>query len=199
MKRFARVAFVAAALLVGAACSSTPEPPGSLVANELANAPDWVRKGCGAFWDDDDDRPICGVGSVGGTRNAGLARSGALSRARTEIARTLQAQVETMLKDYQATTTGGQDFGAAAADDQHLVDVGRQVTDMTLTGTEMVDSWISESGTFYALVALDTERFKDAVSKMQNLSEGVRRAVIERADEAFRDLDRQLEKRREGQ
>jgi hypothetical protein len=61
----------------------------------------------------------------------------------------------------------------------------------------MVDSWISDSGTFYALVALDAERFKDAVSKMQNLSEGVRRAVIERADAAFEDLDRQLEKRRQ--
>ena len=199
MKTFLAVSAAASLLVVSAGCASTPEPPGNHVRDELAGAPDWVRKGCGNFWDDEDDRKICGVGSVGGTRNAGLARSGALARARTEIARTLQVQVESMLKDYQATTTGGQDFGAAAADDQHLVDVGRQVTDMTISGTEMVDSWISDSGTFYALVALDAERFKDAVSKMQNLSEGVRRAVIERADEAFRDLDRQLDKRREQQ
>lgn len=195
MKRLACAALTFAPLVLAPACASTPEPPGNLVADELANAPEWVRKGCGSFWDDEDDRRICGVGSVGGTRNAGLARSGALARARTEIARTLQVQVESMLKDYQATTTGGQDFGAAASDDQHLVDVSRQVTDMSLSGTELVDSWISDSGTFYALVALDAERFKDAVSKMQNLSEGVRRAVIERADEAFDDLDRQIEKR----
>ncbi|WP_373047973.1 LPP20 family lipoprotein [Vulgatibacter sp.] len=197
MKRFALLGIVAALVVGGAACSSTPEPPGNHVRDELAGAPDWVRKGCVAFWDDEDDRKICGVGSAGGTRNAGLARSGAVARARTEIARTLQVQVESMLKDYQATTTGGQDFGNAAADDQHLVDVGRQITDMTLSGTEMIDSWISDSGTFYAIVALDTERFKDAVSKMQNLSDSVRRAVIERADEAFRDLDEQLDKRRE--
>lgn len=185
-----------AALVFGAwGCASTPEP-GERVRGELEDAPEWVRKGCGAFWDDDEEKRICGVGSVGGTRNAGLARSGAVARARAEIARTLQVQVEAMLKDYQATTTGGQEFGSAAADDQHLVDVSRQITDMTLSGTELVDSWISESGTFYALVALDAERFKEAVGKMQNLSESVRRAVIERADRAFEDLDRQLERRR---
>lgn len=197
MNHVARIALASLLVVAAAGCASTPEPPGNLVRDELAGAPDWVKKGCGNAWDDEDDRRICGVGSMGGTRNAGLARTGATARARTEIARTLQVQVESMLKDYQATTTGGQDFGSAAADDQHVTDVSRQITDMTLSGTEMVDSWISDSGTFYALVALDAERFKDAVSRMENLSEGVRRAVIQRADQAFEDLDRQLEMRRE--
>lgn len=184
------------AAVLAAACSSTPEPPGNHVRDEYAGAPDWVRKGCSSYWDDEDDRRLCGVGSMGGTRNAGLARSGATARARAEIARSLQVQIEAMLRDYQATTTGGQAFGRAAADEQHVEDVGRQITDMTLAGTELVDSWISDSGTFYALVALDVERFKEEVGRMQDLSEGVRRAVIERADEAFRELDRQLERSR---
>jgi len=196
MNHVARIG-LALSLVAAAGCASTPEPPGNLVRDELAGAPEWVRKGCSHAWEDEDDKRICGVGSMGGTRNAGLARAGATARARTEIARTLQVQVESMLKDYQATTTGGQEFGRAAADDQHVTDVSRQITEMTLSGTEMVDSWISDSGTFYALVALDVERFKDAVGRMENLSEGVRRAVIERADEAFEDLDRQLELRRE--
>lgn len=197
MKSFVRI-LIAACLVTGAAaCSTTPEPPGNHIRNEFEGAPDWVVRGCSRYWDDEDDRKVCGVGSVGSTRNAAMARSGAVARARTEIARTLQVEVESMLKDYQATTTGGQDFGRAAADEQHLEDVSRQITDMSLSGTELIDSWISDSGTFYALVALDLERFKDLVSQMENLSESVRRAVVQRADEAFRDLDEQLEKRRE--
>lgn len=177
-------------------CSSTPKPPGESVEGEFADAPAWVRQGCTGYWKSESDRKICGVGSVGSTRNAGLARSGAISRARTEIARTLSVQVEAMVKDYQATTTGGERFGSAAADDQHLEDVSRQITEATLSGTHLVDSWISSSGTFYALVALDVEQFKGAVAQMKNLSESVRAAVIERADKAFEDLDRQLDARR---
>jgi len=116
---------------------------------------------------------------MGGTRNVALARSTAIARARTEISRTLTVQVEAMIKDYQSTTTGGAEFGAAANDEQHITDVSRQITDHSLAGTELVDSWISERGTFYALVALDAERFKDAISQMRQLSEGVRPAAIE--------------------
>lgn len=182
-------------LWLGSGCASTPEPPGNLVRDELSGAPDWVKKGCGSYWDDEDDKRICGVGSVGGTRNTGLARSGAMARARTEIARSLQVQIESMLKDYQATTTGGEGFGTAAADDQHVVDVGRQITDLSLAGTEMVDTWISDSGTYYVLVSLDSKKFKDAVSKMDQLSESVRQAVMQRADQAFEELDREIDQR----
>jgi len=177
-------------------CASTPKTPADAVQGELTDAPEWVRKGCEAWWGEKQERRICGVGAAGSTRNAALARTGAIARGRTEIARALGVRVEALIKDYQATTTGGEAFGTAAADDQHLVDVSKQITDMSLAGTMLVDSWISSSGTFYALVALDVEGFKDAVSKMQNLSESVRSAVIQRADEAFEDLDREIDRRR---
>jgi hypothetical protein len=65
---------------------------------------------------------------------------------------------------------------------------------MSLSGTEMTDSWISKNGTYYALVALDVEKFEDSVSRMGQLSEQVRRAVVERADATFAELDREIEK-----
>jgi len=99
-----------------------------------------------------------------------------------------------MLKDYQATTTGGQDFGTAAADEQNITDVSKQITDMTLTGTELQDTWVSLNGTFYALVAMDVDKFKDSVSKMGNLSDSVRKAVSERADKSFEELDENTDK-----
>ena len=154
-----------------------------------------MTKGCTAFWGDKKgEKKICGVGSVGGTRNPSLARTAAMARARTEIARSLEVKVQAMLKDYQATTTGGQEFGTGAADEQHVVDVSKQITNTTLSGTELADSWVSANGTFYALVVWDADKFKDSVSQMKNLSESIRKAVIERADKAFEELDTEIQK-----
>jgi len=101
-----------------------------------------------------------------------------------------------MLKDYQATTTGGEEFGTAANDEQHLVDVSKQLTDIELTGVEQRDMWISPSGVVYVLMVYDAAKFKDAVSQMSQLSESVRKAVIDRADASFEELDEAIEEDR---
>jgi hypothetical protein len=181
------------AVLVGSGCAGTrPKPAATVVREELAGAPCWVAKGGSCYFKNDAERAkyICGVGSVGGTRNVGLAREAAMGRARTEIARSLAVRVTSMLKDYQATTTGGVEFGTSAADEQHITNVSKQITDMTLSGTEIVDSWTSDSGSYYTLCRLDVDGFKDAVRRMKDLSESVRQAVVDRADKAFEELDR---------
>jgi hypothetical protein len=189
--------FVAAALGLG--CSSKqPETldPREAMQGEFAGAPDWVIRGCASYWGDDASENICGVGSAGGSRNISLMRTTAIGRGRTEIARTLQTKVKAMLKDYASTTTGGEEFGMAANDEQHIVDVSKQITDISLSGTEMTDSWISQNGTFYALVALDLEKFEDSVRRMDQLSESVRKAVVERAEQSFAELDDEIESER---
>ena len=101
----------------------------------------------------------------------------------------MTTHVKAMLEDYQGTTTGGKDFGEAANDEQNLISVSRQITEANLTGTELVDTWVSPGGTFYALVGLDLQAFKNTVSDMQQLDEGVRKAVLERSDSAFERMD----------
>lgn len=185
------VALIIAGSMLAAGCAGKtgPQAIDTIMGQEMDGAPDWVKgKGCPS------GKAICSVGSIGGTRNVSLAREAAIERARVQMARTLQDKVMAMLKDYQATTTGGQEFGTSAADEQHVRDVSKTVTDMTLSGTEIADSWVSGTGTYYALVVLDVEKFKDTVSKIQNLSESVRKAVIERADKAFGELDSEIEK-----
>ncbi len=184
--------------LVAVGCAGSKEPlhPSEVLEGEFAGAPDWVVRGCSAYWGDDSSRVICGVGSAGGSRNISLMRSAAIARGRTEIARTLGTKVKAMLKDYASTTTGGEEFGRAANDEQHVVDVSKQITDMTLSGTEMTDSWISGNGTLYALMSLDVEKFSDSVNRMNQLSEAVREAVVERADAAFAELDEEVESER---
>ncbi|MBK8015296.1 MAG: hypothetical protein IPK20_00430 [Betaproteobacteria bacterium] len=146
LKRILSVAVTATALilvaLLCAGCGGAKENvPVSSPSNEFDGAPCWVTKS-GHCIDKEGEKAkfVYGVGSVAGTRNTGLARDAALGRARTDIARSLQTRVAAMLKDYQATTTGGEDFGKAAADEQHIVDVAKQITDLNVSGTEMVDS-----------------------------------------------------------
>lgn len=177
-------------------CAVTPEiGEGTPLEDEFVGAPGWVIQGCRAYWDDDTSM-ICGIGSAGGSRNVSLMRTTAIGRGRTEIARTLGTRVKAMLKDYASTTTGGEEFGRAANDEQHIADVSKQITDMSLSGTEMTDSWISQAGTYYALVSLDVEKFSDAVSRMDQLSESVRRAVVERAEASFSELNDEVERER---
>ena len=185
--------FAVAALALG--CASTPLGEGTALENEYAGAPDWVVHECSSYWGDPENW-ICGVGSAAGSKNVSLMRQTATSRGRVEIARSLQTRIESMLKDYQATTTGGQDFGEAANDEQHIVDVSREITDMTLSGTQMATTWISQNGTFYALVALDVDKFSDSVSRMDQLSEAIREAVVERADQSFAELNDAIDKGR---
>jgi len=40
----------------------------------------------------------------------------------------------------------------------------------------------------------DASKFQQAVSEMDNLSEEIRRAVIDRADKSFRELDEEIER-----
>ncbi|WP_435549358.1 LPP20 family lipoprotein [Desulfobacterium sp. N47] len=175
-----------------ACAEKVPPKPELVMEREFDGAPDWVTKGCNSHKEDKKSpSKICGVGSCGSTRNPSLARESAIGRARTEIARKLQTKITSMLKDYQSTTTGGENFGNQAADEQHIVHVSKQITDMSLSGTEMVDSWVSKNGNFYALVVYDVDKFKDSVNQIGNLNESIRKAVIERADKAFEDLDAQ--------
>jgi LPP20 lipoprotein len=165
-----------------------PPTPGSMMAKELEGAPDWAVKGHG-----DDKAKVYGVGSVTGTANVALARSTAEARGRTAIARSLQIKVKSMLKDYQASTTGGEEYNKAAYDEQYIEDTSKQITDLTLSGTIREDTWIAKTGTYYVLMALDVKHFKDAVGSMKTLSEDIRAAVQERADHAFADLDASTE------
>ena len=176
-------------LLVLAACGSADKKEtGNAVKNEFDGAPKWVLGSSSTA------SQICGVGSAAGSRNVSAMRTSAIGRGRTEISRMLELKVQSMLKDYQSTTTGGEDFGKAANDEQHIVDVAKQITDLTLSGTEQKDQWVSDnSGTLYVLMCADLEKFKDTVNNMSQLSESIRKAVVERAGKAFDELSKEIE------
>jgi hypothetical protein len=174
------------AVLAAAGCASVEQNPplSDDLAAELATAPDWVRTNCNSYWDDGGATKICGVGSFRGTRNIALARTTAVARGRTAMARTLETSIEAILEDHPPSKDG---------DEQHIEVVSRQITDFTLSGSEMQDTWISDYGTLFALVSLDLATFQDSLSRMGNLPEEVRETVHQRAPRAFSELDRPIE------
>ena len=92
-----------------------------------------------------------------------------------------------MLKDYQAAVQGGP--GNKLNNEQYVSDTSKDITDMTLSGTRLEDTWVSDSGTFYALMVLDVNAFRDQVKGMNQLDEQVRQAIVERAEKSFDELD----------
>jgi len=164
-----------------------PQKPKDQLAAEMKDLPKWALGKCEETLKNKD--ALCASGSVQHQSNVNLARSAAEGRARTELARQLQVHVKAMLKDYQASTTGGEEN--ASASEQHIEDVAKQVTDMTLSGTKLEEVWVNEeTGTFWALVVLDADAFKDSLNKASALDERVRAHIIQRANRSFRELDR---------
>lgn len=161
--------FVAVACSL-AACAHSPSNP---LASELADAPDWVKGDCRVKLKNASKASACGVGSISGTENPSLARSGAQARARTDLARSLQTHVKAMVKDYQATASAAVESAKGSTDEQYVADVARQITDTVLSGSRLDNSWISPAGTYYALVVLDAESFAQALGQMKGLDDAL--------------------------
>ena len=189
--------FVSSGIILSG-CASQPVTPTAIdtvMKNEFIGAPDWVTKDCASYIK--DNKKICGVGSIGGTRNPSIARTTAVARARTEIARNLQTRVLAMLKDYQATTSGGEYFGKYASDEQQCSRCFQTNYQHDYIRHCTEEIWVSKNGIYYVLVTLDTEKFKNIVQNMHSLPESVRKAVVQRADKAFGELDREIDKQKE--
>lgn len=186
-------------LLFGvAACSTTPtaktpETPAEVMLYQASSAPDWVNRSCEQHWDDEDEARICSVGVVTGTKNPGLARSAAIARARAEMARSLETKVQALLKDYQASSTGGEKFAKLASDEQFITDTSKQITNTSLSGTKFENSWVAPDGTYYAMISLDLPTFEGAIQSDTSLSENERNAITERAQAAWDELNAEID------
>jgi hypothetical protein len=62
---------------------------------------------------------------------------------------------------------------------------------MQLSGVQVVDHWVANDGTEYALAQLDLESFKSNLDSMKELSAKVRDAVRANADKAFDELSQE--------
>jgi hypothetical protein len=183
---------VVLAMLIGSAVgcggssqsSSAASPAGSSASGaslsaSLAGAPAWATSDCRKHFD--RQNVICGVGTVSGVGSPSLARNAAMGRGRTEIARLLQVRVKSILKDNQSVSGG--------KTDQVIEESSKQITDLTLSGTRMAEYWISPDGTYYALMTLGLDDFRQSVSHASAIDEPIRTVVLENAAKAFAAFD----------
>ena len=175
------------------ACGGAPETreearPGSDFGASLEGAPCWVMRGCACFSGDDAKR-LCGVGIMGGTNDLSMCMDTALDRGRTKIAAALDRAIKELVEDYRQTVTGGADYGKKAADEQAVTRTAQQVTNLTLPGTNLVDSWVSKRGECVFLVALDPDTFRAALASTTALDAEVRAYVLQNAERAFERLN----------
>lgn len=174
-----------AGLLCAAPSGCGKPSPKAALAAEMEGLPPWALGKCEESLKNKD--ALCASGSVQGMSSVSLARSAAEGRARTELARMLQVRVKSMLKDYQAAAQGGPDD--ATKSEQYIEDTSKQITDLTLSGSRLEETFVSETGTFWALVVLDVDAFKDSLQRANELNDEVRAGIIERAERSFRSLD----------
>ena len=174
-----------ATLAFAMACGGGNKPE---MSNQVlhANGPDWVNRGSGAFGGD-KGKVFYGVGIASGIRNAAMRRSTADSRGRAEISKILDTYVSVLNKDYMASTTAGD--MSASTEEQHVEQALKTYSQMEMSGVVVVDHWVDNDGTEFALAQLDMDSFKNNLDKMKELNAKVRDAVRANADKAFDELN----------
>jgi hypothetical protein len=179
------------AVLAGCGGNQAVQGPGS------SNKPAWIDKGRAAF-QGDEAKYIYGVGIVSGIQNVSLATQTADSRARNEVAKNLKVTVQSVLRDYMASTTAG-DF-KKSSEEQYVESTGQSITDMALSGVEIIDHWKDPSdGTLYALAKLAPADLSKNLDSMKELDAQVRDYVKANADKAFANMEQIISKQEQPQ
>jgi hypothetical protein len=173
---------VISSLGCSAKAPASSAPPS--VKETLADAPEWVTRGCRAHWQEPEERRrvVCGVGSASNHRNRVAARETAIARARTSIARSLKVTIESLVRLEEQET--GED---------QLDTIVHQLSSTSLRGVQLESVWNAESGEVHALVSLDLERVQSSVRDSRGLTPLAREDLARRAADAFAELDATFE------
>jgi hypothetical protein len=192
--------------------------PAGPAAADLSGGPPWVLGPCEQAFGEERS-VVCGVGSVQGVTNFSLARSAAQGRGRTEIARKLQLRIQAVLTDYQTSsanetvemntgapppasiaTDGDEDSqppppqmmnaaSSAAVNEQMIQDTSQQITEMTLKGTTLAESWMSPSGVLFALMVLKSKDFAETLESSTDVPAPIKQIVLDNVPKLFSDYD----------
>jgi hypothetical protein len=77
----------------------------------------------------------------------------------------------------------------SSSEEQHVEQALKTYSQTELSGVQIVDHWVDNDGTEYALAQLDMETFKNNMDKMKELNEQVKQQVRANADKAFDELN----------
>lgn len=180
-----RLAFaLCAVLLAGCAGSQTAAPGVGGDPYAPASAPEWVRRGSRIV-----DGVVHGLGSAEGIGNTSLARSTAANRGRAEISRILQVYSASLMKDYQSSVSAD----GVGSEEQTVSQAIKTYSEGLLNGTEVKAYWLdARSNTWYALVALDYDRAREAAAARARMGGGLSQWVEDNGGRILNELDAEL-------
>jgi outer membrane murein-binding lipoprotein Lpp len=205
-KRFNRVTAMAViwGVALGIGCAGTQKQ--EKVTNETSvsgtkNEPAWVTSCAGAFKDAGKDA-FYGCGSASGISNISLQIQTADNRARADLAKTLDTYVASFFKDYMQSasvmskTNKDKKGGLTEAQEEQFVSsITKEITEMTLYGVQVQDHFRSPvDSTLFSLVKVSFDNVSQSMEKqMRQRAKDVKMD----ANDALKELDDQLQKRRE--
>ena len=180
---------VGGAILVSGCGSKDPvvRPDGVV---QSSNLPDWTRK---TSWYEDGDKKFYAVGLYQGSRNPRTQRDQAALAARVEMTKFFQSKVSFLSKYYAATVMA--DDPNRVSDEQFNSEVNKAFGQMTLSGVAIEDTYYDPyQKVSYAKAVMKMDEFKNMINDMKTLSAGVKDAIRENAEKAFKELDKEIEK-----
>lgn len=182
MNRTIMLAALGGTLLVLAGCAGKMGS-GTTEARESRDMPDWSL-----------ERPIAegiiyGVGQAR-KQNPSLAKTVAAQRAREEVAAAMKTKVESLVKDFMQESGVGERAEAL----EFTQAVSKGVTDATLTGAIIKETYIAKDGTYFVLVEYSLDEARRAAIESARQEEALWNEF--KAEQGFEALERELEKLR---
>ncbi|UCH62950.1 MAG: LPP20 family lipoprotein [Fidelibacterota bacterium] len=182
MKRIFIPVILGGMLLTLAGCAGKVVS-GTTEARESRDVPEWSL-----------ERPIAegiiyGVGQAK-KQNPSLAKTVAAQRARDEIAAAVKIKVESLVKDFMQESGVGEQAGAL----EFTQAVSKGVTDATLNGAMIKETYIAKDGTYFVLVEYSLDEARQAAVESARQEEALWNEF--KAEQGFEDLERELSKLR---
>lgn len=182
MRRIFIMTALGGALLTLVACAGKMES-GTTEARESRDMPEWSL-----------NRPamegmIYGVGQAK-KQNPSLAKNVAAQRARDEVAAAVNIRVESLVKDFMQESGVGERAEAL----EFTQSVGKGVTDATLTGAMIKETYLAKDGTYFVLVEYSLDQARRAAIEAARQEEALWNEF--KADQSFDALEEELAKLR---
>ena len=170
-----------------------PPPPAPLaspvnaVTREFSSGPVWLRRGCDHAFAGQGKQVICGVDGITSATNAVKARTGAEAKARANLARRIRTAVKAGLRTYQAIVKDGD--SDRTREELSIEETSQEITEMTLVWVKVYDTYLSPEGGVWVMVFMDFDSFRQQVQSLDQYEENMRKEIVGRAEELFRELD----------
>ncbi len=183
MKRTVSLITLGSLLLILAACAGRTIESGTSEERESRDMPDWAM-----------ERPVVegfvyGVGQAT-MQNPSLAKTVAAQRAREEVAAAMNIKVETLVKDFMQESGVGERAEALG----FAQSVSKGVTDATLNGAMIKETYLGRDGTYFVLVEYSLDDARQAALDSARQEEALWNEF--KADQGFEALEREISRLR---